>query len=132
MDMAEDTKPMIPTYQVEIVDLAPDSGENPQGWGASDTMDPEGGIHGILRAEPGLAGRAGDRPEPAPARSVLHGAVPGAARGRRTHVRTGPVRLVADRGWARGHAAGLLVGGAARATGHRDPHRHPLCDQVVE
>src|SRR6476659_2234469 len=104
--MAENTKPVIPTNQVEIMKMSRPARN------AGRLRKTPG--HGILRAEPGLVGRTRDRPEPAPAGPVLHRAIPGAARGRRADVRTGPVRLVADRRWARRHAAGLLVGGAAR------------------
>ena len=87
---------------------------------------------GFFERNRAVPGRAGDRPGPAAAGPVLHRAVPGAARRRRAHLRTGPVRLVADGRRAGGGAADLLLDRAARAAGHRDRHRHPLRHQVVE
>src|SRR3954469_9741654 len=94
------TKAIISTYQVEIMKIV---------------RPPVGGVrrerlprHGILRTEPGLPRRAGDRPRPAATGSVLHRAVPGAARRRRAHVRTRPIRLVADGRWPGRSAAVLL------------------------
>src|SRR3954464_15032354 len=98
--MADHTKAIIATYQVEIMKM---DRSTRNATGARKT-----GGHGILRAQSGFVGRAGGRPGPPSARPVLHGAVPGAARGGRAHLRPRPVRLVADRRWAGGEPAHVL------------------------
>src|SRR6478609_3107677 len=99
--MADHTKAIISTYQVEIMEMNRSA--------RNDGRAGKTGGHGILRAQSGRVGRAGDRPGPPASRPVLHGAVPGAARGGCAHLRARPVRLVADRRWAGGEPALVLV-----------------------